>query len=59
MLFFHVFFEPALSPARTLATPLAKGSFGAWSILLMTHTRVVVDLGLKARAALPLLYKRM
>lgn len=49
----------SLSLARTLPTPLAKGSSGAWSILLMAHTRVVVDLGLKDRAAPPLLYKRI
>jgi len=55
MLFFpSILWAGSLSLARTLATPFAKGSFGAWSILLMAHTRVVADLSLKARAASPL-----
>lgn len=50
----HFFFSsilPAdsLSLAWTLPAPFAKGTTGAWSILLMAHTRVAVDLGLKNR----------
>lgn len=57
MLFFHLFYGPALY--LSLPTPLTKGSSGAWSILLMVHTRVVVDLGSKNRAASSLVNKRM
>lgn len=39
----------SLSLAWTLPAPFTKGTTGAWSILLMAHTRVAVDLGLKNR----------
>lgn len=45
--FFSILRIGTLSLAWTLLTFHAKGTTGAWSILLMARTRVVVDLDLK------------
>lgn len=56
--FFSILRADSLSLAWTLLVPFTKGTTGAWSILLMAHTRVVVDLGLKNRVVCLHCHKR-
>ena len=48
-----------ISCSNATDAPCEREGFGAWSILLMAHTRIVVYLSLKDCAVPSLLYKRM